>query len=135
MFDGGVGVAGQVAQQDRADAPGEAAGGVVGQESGVAHVGGAGQERHDRAQERHEPAAEHGGSAAAGQGCAGGVDAVFAAPQHLQRQQSGAVAGADLVAEAVSDDGGEDDGDAHEGQRHVLAAGGDAAEDGGSLPR
>jgi hypothetical protein len=51
----------------------------------------------------------------------------------VQRQQPGAVARAELVADAVPDDGCEYDDAAHHDEGHVAAAGRDATEDGGGF--
>jgi hypothetical protein len=52
---------------------------------------------------------------------------------HLQ--DSRAYLPADLVADAVADDRRDDDDEDHQRQVHVAAAGRDAAEHGGGLPR
>ena len=52
LFDLGVRGAGGVAEQDYDGALGDAAGSVVGQESGIGHPGGAGEGGHDGAEER-----------------------------------------------------------------------------------
>jgi hypothetical protein len=57
VFDLGVRGAGGVAEQDYDGAPGDAAGGVVGEESGIGHPGGAGEGGHDGAEER-DPSAK-----------------------------------------------------------------------------
>src|SRR5664280_1425695 len=52
LFDLGVRGAGGVAEQDYDGALGDAAGSVVGRESGIGHPGGAGEGGHDGAEER-----------------------------------------------------------------------------------
>src|SRR5450759_4955245 len=133
LFDLGVRGAGGVAEQDYDGAPGDAAGGIVGQESDIGHPGGAGEGGHDGAEERDPSAKEHRAAAAATEEVAGILEALLMPAQDAQLQDAGAEVAADFVADAVPDDGRGWDRDQDGPERDVAHLGGDAPEHGGGL--
>jgi hypothetical protein len=130
-----IGRTGRIADQDDHGPPGEASGGVVGQEPGIPHPGRAGRRGHDGAEEGHPAAEEHRTPATAGQEGPGVVETFAAVVEHLQPEDTRSEVPADLVPDAVTDDGGQHDDHEDAGQGDVAELRGDAGEHGHRLAR
>jgi hypothetical protein len=133
-LNGGVRVTGEVAEQHHAAAPDDAAGGVVDQEPGIAHLGGSGQSQHDGSEEGHEPAQEHRRTALASQELPGPVQPFPAAAQHPAGHQTWPEVAPNFVANAVADNCRCHHAHHHHRQRGVPQTGCHSAEHGGGLP-
>ena len=114
-------------------APGDAAGGVPGQEGRVVHLRHARERRHDRTEERRPAPEEDRRATTAAEEVLGALDPVpvpVERPELHDRPPRCRPTSKPTLSPTI---GGDHDDDEHRGERHVAERGRDAAEDGDGL--